>query len=65
MNADNSQTQQPQCLISETLPFELNGKLVQGIVAKHSDGFTCLRLVGVDEPLAPNETPTDGGARNA
>jgi hypothetical protein len=64
MNGDKSQSQTPQCVITESTPFEFDGKLVKAIVAKHADGFTCLRFVDADEPVVEERQAGGGPGRN-
>jgi hypothetical protein len=51
MNEDDAESQQPQCVITVSAAFEVDGKLVRAVVAKHADGFTCLRIVEADGPV--------------
>lgn len=48
----------PACVIDVSEPFELNGKRVRAITARHSDGFVCLNFEDVEK------SATDGGAYN-
>lgn len=48
----------PACVIDVSEPFELNGKLVRSITARHSDGFVCLHFDDV-EPGTDNAQPSD------
>jgi hypothetical protein len=61
MKADDSQSQQPQCVITVSTPFEVGGELVKGLVAKHADGFTCLRIVEADGAAVEERGAARGG----
>lgn len=57
MSIENTDPQphQYQCVMEISEPYvDADGKLMQTILSKHSDGFTCLRFVEVDQDAKPS-----------